>query len=164
MSFEHLDSYEPAIKQIAGLMVGKAQLDHLGHDRDDYASQLRMHSWKVQLKFRERYGFCAPAERRYVHYSLWNESKQWKRARTFRAKQILKHDPDDGTYLDEDRFIARQLLERLEQTLGPKFDILRRVGEAGGHIASAYKENDGNFEAFAKRVRRLRKEARKVLD
>lgn len=162
--FDHLDSYEPAIKQIAGVMVGKAQLDHLGLDRDDYASELRMKSWDFQIAFRKRYGFCAPAERRYVYQALWNASKQWKRKRTFRTKQILKHEPDDVTYFDEDRFIARQSLERLKNALGPKFDLLRRVGEAGGHIASAYKEDDGNFEAFAKRVRRLRKEARVILD
>jgi len=166
MQFSVLDSYEPAIQKISRRMTAPNQVDHMGFDREDYRAKLRFVSWEAQIIFRNRHRFCEPQERRYVHHTLWNTARNWKRRRYFRTGQVWKiKDDTDSTYFEDKRLEARNALRVLESTMGSEFQVLLRVGEADGSIVDAHcPEEDGNFNKFRWRVRRLRLRAKEILE
>ena len=160
MDFDQIDSYEPAIQTIAKRL---SPADHCL----DYVSQLRMESWDAQMEFRNRYGFCLPAERRYVHKTLWNSARTKIRGRKFRGAVCLEtmavDTPPESKLSDvTGKYEAREALEMLESRLGLDFQLLLRIGYAG-ELIEAHEVEDGSMPIFRRRVRNLRARARRVL-
>ena len=166
MQFTNLDSYESSIREISQRMVGSRQVDHMGLDRGDYRSKLRFLSWETQIKFRERHKFCEPQERLYVNRTLWNAARDFARKRKYRVQQTRQLKVEvESTYCEQARYEAREMLRVLETQLGSEFQLLRRVGEMDGRISDAHDpDEDGTFDKFRWRIRRLRIQAKKILE
>ena len=166
MRFDLLDSYESAIKAISARLVHRGRLDHNSYDVDDYQSRLRMVSWDAQLTFRKRGVFCVTRERRYVNKVLSNAAVDFARRRC-REEAGLRKLSDvviDHSYCEESRIEARECLRTLRDALGDDFSVLCRVAAADGRVSEAYAFQDGNYETFRSRVRRIRRRAKKILE
>jgi hypothetical protein len=166
MRFDVLDSYESAIRKISGHLAEDSEVDGLGFDREDYRSELRIHSWDAQMFFRTHHMFCTPAEERYVHKALWNAAKIWKRSRHRREIAMAKlTDVVHHYHEEEGRLAARVKLRKLREHLRPEeFQVLQRVGEASGCLSEALADGDGTLDQFRWKVRTLRKRSKKILD
>jgi len=159
-------AYDGVIKKISN-QVSPTVLGLLGEDNIDLESQLRFVSWDTQLKFQDNFGFCTPAERRYVIASLYN----YARAK-YRHKQVWTNycnsvlvDPPSTIFLNLiGQLEARNALQKLQATMPVGYNILKRVGEAGD-ITSAYDSRlDQSPRTFRRRVNQLRMKARSILN
>jgi hypothetical protein len=158
-------AYLGAAQQVARGALPARVLDSLGRDRDDYASQLLLDSQRIRQRFRSSYGYCEPAERRYVRRAMVNRVRNWRRdeGRAGWMVERVEELPDleyDGT----GRVEAREVLSLLSRSLSDyEIDILLRlVQNDGSPVAAFVPERDQcGRRGFCKRVMRIREKLKK---
>lgn len=163
------DDYTPAIKSIIGAYAPMpGMMDSSGKDRDDYFQELQLVSWTSQRKFRDRYGYCSPAERRYTHKCLWNYARSYRRdANSLDGRhvdyEVIAPTLDTGIQL-EDQVGARISLSTLESRLPRRdWDTLLSVGVCNGSVMEAAGQEQEQYTRFRKRVYRVRRQAKALL-
>lgn len=160
------DTYGEVIQKIVAGLVPRDQIDQTAQDRADYRSELWLAAWEAQTRFRRKSPLGGGQidddwERRYVFRALWNASLLCRRRR---RNLVRVTDSTERTIDYESQYQAAEVLGLLERRLGREnFSVLRRLGEAGGVIERARVPSDGNYDSFRRRVRVLRKKARKIL-
>lgn len=162
-----LVDFAPLAREVARTVLPPNQVDGLGHDRDDYAAEFAWRGAEAREQFCNRYGFCTPAERRYVAKSLWNAARMARRKQATHASLFVPleviPEPVDNF---EARMEARDLVRRLEQRLSKQdFEMLSRVSVAGGIQAAWSPERDGCCETtFRVRVWKAKRRAMEAVD
>ena len=139
------------------------EIDALGLDQSDYEADLRTHAWGINSEQSEAY----------VHKALWNRTRSWQRA--YRANQQYTgiivpleewHDKAMSVPVGshERRILARQQLAVLRARLTKsQWGLIERIVDAGSVRAAHDRERDGHFTTFQRRVARLRKQMRSIL-
>ena len=130
----------------------------LGQDRDDYAVEFAFVAADAREKFCERFGWCTPAERRYVSKSVWNAARN-ARKRIARHLELFNHTQVVPEPVDdfEARMEARDLVRRLEARLGrDNIEMLVRPWDP--------ELDQCSFDAFRHRQRKVRSSARRFLE
>lgn len=144
-----------------------ASLDHSARGYEDYVQDLRLRAGKIADRFQRSFGFCGDAERRYTYRGLFHQVCNWRRADSRRQQRVQQlelavhtHVPVD--YEMETAFEARQTLHGLLSAFTPEDrQVLLRVAQAGGSVRAAWEEStDGPFRTFARKVSRLRSQAK----
>lgn len=167
----HEDSYATRIRRVAGDLGQPGRIDQLGFDLEDYMSELRLVSWEAQDQFRRRYGFCEPAERRYVTKALWNYARDRKALQRVRERaqnqlEFTRHLTFEAI-CPESNLDARESIRILQRKLPPSdFLDLVRVFESG-HASEAYTgpdEEGCSYQNFCRRIAALKKRAREILE
>jgi hypothetical protein len=160
-----LVDFAPLAQEVAKTVLPPREVDGFGCDRDDYAAEFAWRGAEAREQFCNRYGFCTPAERRYVAKSMWNAARMARRkqvvhGRLFVPLEAIPEPVDDF----EARMEARDLVRRLEQRLSHRdFEVLTRVSVAGGIRAAWNPAQDECCEkTFRGRVSMAKQRAREV--
>ncbi len=160
-----LMDFASVAREVANTMLPPREIDGLGYGRDDYAADFAWCGAEAREQFCNRYGFCTPAERRYVAKSIWNAAKMARRkqvrhGRLFVQLETIPEPVDDF----EARMEARDLVRRLEERLSHQdFEMLTRVSVFGGIAAAWNPEEDECCEkTFRGRVRLAKARAREA--
>jgi len=168
-----IDEYDQAAKAISkhlGHMI-RGDVDEQGRSRDDYHQDLRLHAIETAERFQNTKGFCLPAERRYVHKSLWNLARDWQRtnnkARSIRYSVPIDEMREERTeqwYDPHDQLSAIHDINRLKEKLPSNtWELLCRVAECGSARAAFDPARDGNISTHRLRVATAVTQAKKIL-
>ena len=158
-----LVEFAPLGREVAKTVLPPREVDGFGRDRDDYAAEFAWCAAEAREQFCNRFGFCTPAERRYVAKSVWNAAKMVRRkqgvhSRLFTPLELIPEPVDNF----EARMEARDLVRRLEERLSKHdFEVLARVSVAGG-IQAAWNPDECCEKTFRGRVRKAKERAREV--
>ena len=149
--------FTPLAREVAHRMFPAGQVIR-GRDRDDHAAEFAVVAANAREVFCERYGWCTPAERRYVRKTVWNAARNARRD-AFRHRELFDSDAQLPEETDdfEARMEARDLVRRIEARFGlDSVEELARV-----YVSDGYAPDD---RARARRVQRLRLSVRRFLE
>lgn len=157
-------AYEGAARFEACALLPANTIDGLGNDRGDYTTLLAFEAAGAARLFRERHGFCEPAERRYVKAALRKRRiiyyrKQRRHTELFGVP--FEAAPHPVLQIDGE-LEARDAIRRLAAELtDDDFQFLVRVGLSDGKLTSAVNEKERR--TAANRLKRLRQRALAIL-
>jgi DNA-directed RNA polymerase specialized sigma24 family protein len=149
-------------------MLAPGTVDGEGRDSEDYASILLLRAWSAIWKYRTAHWrdlseAHVAAERAYVYRTLWNERISLQRSAARRGllrtqlQFVLPTAYELGGQVE-----ARKALGELQSKLRPAdWEVLFRVGMAGGVVAEAY--DGGSRRTWFAKARRARDRAQAAL-
>jgi len=146
---------------------GATDLDAQAWSQSDFVQELRLHAIEVAGIFQKRFGFCLPAERRYVSRSLWRRAYNWNRdAKRKRLPERDGMDPDEiavDPNLDAAIEAQRGASDLVGYFAPEEKSIFARLWAADGISQQAWQITDGDKRSFRRRVAKLRKKAKNLL-
>jgi len=171
-----LDEYDDAAQRISRHVerrIGRNVIDAQARTQDDYLQDLRLRAIETAETFQRVNGFCLPAERRYVHKSLWNRARDWTRTHILESfkrhdtsVEFLSEDKTNQWYDPEPQLEAIHALRQLEVRLPTEqWHVLREVAEAGGCVLSAYNASPHSCcqRSYHDRFQAAQEAAKKIL-
>jgi hypothetical protein len=148
-----LVEFAPLAREVAGRMLPAGELA-AGKDREDHAVEFAFVAAEARERFCERYGWCTPAERRYVRKAVWNAARDARRAAQ-RHSSVIDDNAEIPENLDdwESRMDARDLIRRMEARLGREdLELLIRAHLDGRSGAWDPEADDCARSTFMRRV------------
>jgi len=180
------EQYRPAARAAARTLCPVAsQVDRMGNTREDYEALFAWRASQAAVGFRERQGFCGPAEARYVGRSISNAKTSTARnyqRRVSGGVQFLSWESDPLpeeipaiTYDVQSQLEARSVLRWLQSRLTEaEWSTLTAVaeyamGDGWGYgtfrrMAEAHPEWGCNRTQLKHRYQHLREKARTLIE
>jgi len=160
---------EQVAKRVARGISSVNSVDSRGWSGEDYTQELVLLSEKAAKKFQGAYGFCLPAEKRYVAKSLWRAGSGFRREQ-YRVSK-LRYDYESAVrnlnseeFSEESRYEARAKLRYLKNHLDEdQFKNLVWLAESGG-LRQSYNTEDVTRDVHRKRMADLREKAKTLLE
>lgn len=166
MNVGDLEGFAPVARAVARCIAVSRQVDGLGYDQDDYASDFTIRAAEAREEFTKRHFFCTPAEKRYAKKAIWNAAKNACRRRAIHQKIFINKDRFPHIPYDfEAHMEARDVIRRLEAKLQEKeLQLLLRVA-IESTLSDAYNPelDQCGIDQFRNRVRAVRQKAKEAL-
>lgn len=174
LAVQAIESYTPVAKTIANRCRFLEGVDCTGRSVDDYRQELLIEALKIANKYQQSYGFCSPAERRYVAKSLWNlrhtfartHARKRTQAETALDRLTVTDVPTSTSAMEFGGWLdARESVRLLSKRLTTyETGVVLRLCDADGNVGAAWDGSvDGSRSKFYDRVAKLRAKAKRII-